>query len=201
MQPITIEALREIVQTGREAFGVNDLIIAGGAVRDTLNMRPVKDIDMFVSLARHIDGDSEEMSERFARACGNIAACLGVDGSHTFRATPAEYGPLVDFCEIPTTPFGVPLQIILIDDDPVDDVHKYDFGLSQCFVTPNATFKTDAYLSDERHCTITYTPSAQYRAAMLRSKARLGRLRSKYEFYECVGCAALDELPASGALE
>ncbi|HDR8931708.1 TPA: hypothetical protein QDA84_001734 [Burkholderia vietnamiensis] len=200
MQPITIEALRELVQTGREVFGVNDLIIAGGAVRDTLNIRPVKDIDMFVSLARHTDVQ-EEMSEWFAHACGNIAAGLGVDGSQTFRETPAEYGPLVDFCEIPTTPFGVPLQIILIDDDPVDDVHKYDFGLSQCFVTPNATFKTDAYLSDERRCRITYTPSAQDLAAMLRSKARLGRLRSKYEFYECVGCAALDELPASGALE
>jgi len=201
MQPITIEALRQLVQTGREAFGVNDLIIAGGAVRDTLNARPVKDIDMFVSLARYIDGDLEEASDLFARACARIADVLGIPGTQTFRETPAEYGPLVDFCEIPMTPFGVPLQIILIDDDPVDDVHKYDFGLSQCFVTPNATFKTDAYLNDERYCTITYTPSAQDLAAMLRSKARLGRLRSKYEFYDCVGCTALDELPANGALE
>lgn len=201
MQPITIEALRKLVQTGREAFGVNDLIIAGGAVRDTLNMRPVKDIDMFVSLTRHTDGDPESASDLFAGACARIADALGAPGTQTFRETPAEYGPLVDFCEIQTTPFGVPLQIIMIDDDPVDDVHKYDFGLSQCFVTPNTTFKTDAYLSDERHCTITYTPSAQDPAAMLRSKARLGRLRSKYEFYDYVGCTALDELPASGALE
>ncbi len=195
MQPITIEALQALVSKARGVFGTNAVIIAGGAVRDTLHSRPVKDIDMFVTLAGVTDGDPEEAGVRFAQACAELAGSLQFQGLPTFIQAPAEYGMLTDFCEIPTTPYGVPLQIILIDDDPADDVHKYDFDLSQCFVTPNALFFTDAYRRSTEIREITYTPSAEDLAAQLRSKARLGRLRAKYPDWIFRNCEALDALP------
>ncbi|WP_186152430.1 hypothetical protein [Burkholderia gladioli] len=195
MQPITIEALQALVGKARGVFGTNAVVIAGGAVRDTLHGRPVKDIDMFVTLADVTDGDPEEVGAWFKQACASLANLMHVGGSQTFRQTPAEYGPLTDFCEIPATAYGVPLQIILIDDDPADDVHKYDFDLSQCFVTPNALFFTEAYRRSTEVREITYTPSAEDLAAQLRSKARLSRLRAKYPDWIFRNCEALDALP------
>ena len=86
------------------------------------------------------------------------------------------------------------MQVIGGDGDPVDGVPKYDFDLSQVFVTPHGLFGTAAAWQARASKTITFTPSAFDDKAMLRSKARLERLRAKYPGWTFANVEGLDAL-------
>lgn len=205
-EPITDVLRREGLSTGvlmnlahTLLFGAFDykksnLIIAGGAVRDILNGRPVKDIDIFVNI------DIDELSDKepclFATQCRKAAQVLG--GTIKFNTTDPQYHCL-DIADIIVEGLP-PIQIIgLCDINPVDDIPLYDFGLSQCFVTTFAgPFYTTAYMSDLTCSTITYTRlltngnlDTTDLFALRRSYNRLCRLQAKYKDRTYINCSKL----------
>jgi hypothetical protein len=214
---LTIERLKTLVGLAQYWIQTDaDIIIAGGAPRDILHDRPVKDIDMFVMLdkeegnldlgpnGQHVAIENQE----FPRNVRFLAKALGGTMSH--HATSSDYGDIVDFCEITNLPDLPPIQIIGITERPLEDLFLYDFGLSQVAVNARGVLYTDAYMNDELNGRITYTPAIPWDQidahSKLRSKKRLGRLREKYSAgeypdgihrygYRFTNCELLDLLP------
>lgn len=190
MSNITIQTLQLLCGTARAVFG-EQAIISGGAPRDVLSGAPVKDIDVFVKL--DVDQLGRADSD-FVHQCAQFAALIG--GAAEMRLSNESYINCFDLCDITRGGVKGAVQIIGVTGDPADDVPKYDFDLSQVFVTPNGLFATEAAWQARVNRTITFTPSACDEKAMLRSKARLERLRAKYQGWAFRNTEALDALQA-----
>lgn len=177
----------------RQLFG-GEAIIAGGAVRDTVTGKPVKDIDIFVMLT----SDDDKASEKFAIACEKLAKKLG--GELEIDSSPEFYCGQLDLARVTVKEEGEPDEIYEIigiwNEYPDNDVHDYDFGLSQMFVTSSGLFMTPAAAKDLQNKTITYMHAGKMRDHdnRLRSKRRLARLRAKYSDWTFVGCETLDAM-------
>jgi hypothetical protein len=189
---LTIEKLQQLCERARIYFGTGELIIAGGAPRDVLSGVQVKDIDVFIRM-----GEEDFDGKQFAQHCRVFATVLG--GTLELRPSAPEYPDIFDLADIHApNGLGVVQMVGLYDKSPIDDVVLYDFGLSQVFVTPKGLFFTEAAIRDRQNKTITYLPSSPNDAAVLRSKARLERLRQKYIGWTFANCESLDAIsPAS----
>jgi hypothetical protein len=190
---LDIEKLRKLCEYARYHLGA-DCIIAGGAVRDTLHGRPVKDIDIFVKVSpdevrapvdfggfRAFEANDTPFRQRCATLAKYFASLPGGENVSTGYQThdKASAGELLDVVDITGTPY--PVQIMALATDPVDDVQKYDFALSQCFVTPSGLFYAERYLGDANGLTVTYTGDAEIGSAgFSRSVKRYQRLHAKY---------------------
>ena len=189
MSNLTIEKLQHLCLIARGCFGSSEVIISGGAPRDVLSGTTVKDIDVFVSI------DMEQLGRAdsgFVKYCREFAAMVG--GVPEFRPSVEHYVNCFDLCDITKDGVKGAIQIIGGDGDPVDGVPKYDFDLSQVFVTPKGLFGTQAAWAARASKTITFTPSAFDDKAMLRSKARLERLRAKYPGWAFANTDGLDAI-------
>lgn len=193
-----LDALQNIVSMARLAFHTEHLIIAGGAPRDILSCVPVKDIDVFIDLDSAPDSpmtDKDEASAWFMAKSRYLAALLYYPNAELKFNEDNEYG--VDVCDI-VYGTGAPIQIVgLHGKNPIDDVHCYDFGLSQSFVCPTGVFHTQAAMLDRSKMTITYMDNAPDHASFLRSVKRFHRLREKYyggwRFINCEKLENYDE--------
>jgi hypothetical protein len=208
MNRLTIGHLQVLVAQARLHFMTDALICAGGAPRDILNGAPVRDIDLFVQMAAEDYGFSDDTDasafEGRCRAFGRTLRALPMMVAMAKMAgSNEEYANLSDLCDLEVTAgplTGYTVQVIGLTRDPIDDVHTYDFGLSQVFVTPGGWFATERYLSDRRAGSITYNGSiARNAASMLRSAKRLKRLRAKYPSWHFIGVEAHDKLLAEQA--
>lgn len=186
-----MDKLKQLCKEARWMFGTEQLIIAGGAPRDVLTGVPIKDIDIFVRMPE--DGDATWFSAR----CQALATFM--DWKVDLRPSNPEYAYYFDLADFHDATGKLVAQVIGLFDDPVDDVVKYDFDLSQIFVTPNGVFVTEAAHAARQARTISYVPSAQDQFALYRSKARLGRLRAKYDGWTFANCDVLDALPEQPA--
>jgi hypothetical protein len=134
-----------------QAVGVKGLI-AGGAVRDHLLGRAVKDIDVFVPY-------SEDIESKLQTAFGVL---------HVNPIIAAEYagagGEVEHVYEIheSTDPFGEdwnapvkpPVQVIVLAPglDPEERARHHDFGICQCWYLGNGQFQqTLAFTNDMMH--------------------------------------------------
>lgn len=181
---LTLRDLQSLCETARLMFRTTNLIIAGGAPRDIFSGATVKDIDVFV-MADKTPGDDTP----FARGCRELAAFLG--GAIELVEGEGDYAEVFDICNITGAHLHPEIQIIGIDRDPVDDVHRYDFGLSQVFVSPRGQFFTEAAVRDFENYTITYTPSNPDAFSVERSRKRLARLKAKYPGWHFANCEVL----------
>jgi hypothetical protein len=181
-----IEALKALTVLLRAWFGSSEVIIASGAPRDILSGVPVKDIDIFVPV------DLEEGDDtQFTRGCQRLAAAY--DGEAVFQPVSEDYPDCYGICDVQTDR-GL-FQVIGLDRPPLDDLHDYDFGLSQVAITPKGLLFTEAAIRDRQNRTITYTPSTHDALSVERSRKRLARLRAKYVGWTFVNCEVLDTAP------
>jgi len=188
---LTIEDLKGICLEARASFETVQLIIAGGAPRDILSKAPVKDIDIFVNGA---------YVPHFEECCGAFAAVIGgvIVNSEAHNQGDKDYvGRFGRLCDIKMPGEHPPVQVIQLFEDPVDDVNRYDFGLSQCFVTPRGLFMTPKCIEDRMSMSITYMDTDKGNAALRRSKRRLAHLRAKYDpdLWLFNNCEQLDAMP------
>ncbi len=199
-----LKALQNLCAIARGIFGTSNLIVAGGAPRDVLSGVPVKDIDIFVQVTPEDLGQDEfdaftetvTMPSGFQKACNELARTQL--GMATFEHGPEGYGELADLCSIEIEG-STPIQVIALFEDPVNDVHNYDFTISQVFVTPNGLFQTQAAYDDRLRRMIRYTGhNGRSDAAIERSRKRLARLRAKYPDWMYVDCYGLDIVPTEG---
>ena len=129
---MTLDQLREVQNIVREATGYT-AHVAGGAVRDLLYGRPIKDIDVFVERSREEDVYDEHPqripAQRIARAL------VGGPYAHAFRiSSESEYpdGEQVYSTYEVDTSYGV-VNLIFVSDFR-DAMHEFPDELSQAYI-------------------------------------------------------------------
>lgn len=200
IQTLSIHKLQAFCGTLAMCFPDADIAIAGGAVRDLLHDKPVKDIDCFIYLdavkkqSRPLTElvteyrSDEEIAAAWYDGCTSLADILHSewegDGADLDASNSKGYSygafSLVDFKQ------GLhmhPVQLVFINEHPLDNVkNHFDFGLSQCWVTQAGLGWTSAYWHDRENHRITYLrskvePNEQRRRS---SRDRAERLKAKY---------------------
>lgn len=198
-QHARLDKLKLLVQVAREVFQTQQCVIAGGAPRDILSDKPIKDVDIFLNLESLPWRDTHACTSRdqfFESACREFATRIEDTEvvSIEFNDPQPEYEVGLDICDIETT--HGPLQLIgLYDRNPIEDIVNFDFGLSKVYVDCTGVFMTVDAMLDRHNKTITYTPTkwADEKAAK-RSYHRLQRLRAKYPDWTFVGTVGLEFL-------
>ncbi len=204
IQTLSIPKLQDFCGVLAKCFPRADIAIAGGAVRDILHNKPVKDIDCFIYLdpvkaqSRPLDElittwhCDEELYMQWYDGCSELATKLYCEWQGKWHPEHRSLGlrndrgysygafSLVDF---PKGPHMHPVQLVFINEHPFDNVkNHFDFGLSQCWVTQAGLGMTSAYWADRERHRITYLrskvePNEQRRKS---SKERAVRLQAKY---------------------
>lgn len=143
--------------------GATSAVIAGGAVRDSLFGKPVKDIDIFVS-KEQAHFITEVFSVEKNLYCGYINI-PDVDGVF----------------DIPVTHTELPVQIITMDEgmSPADRLHTFDFGFCQVAYDGKNIITTENFLNDYKNNTITLV-YCENQHEYDRSMRRFERLKEKY---------------------
>jgi hypothetical protein len=184
METLTIEYLKDLVIRARDVLP--DAVISGGAPRDILFWAPVKDIDLMTGY-----DVTKSVLEKLATAVGGtfiVLEPLDPSGCEEF-----EY-------EIEMGPGHPVINVICLQPfeftDPIDNLHDFDFGLSQVAVTPNGVVMTEKFTLDCARDSITYLGDrgrADWRIAS--SARRLKRLESKYPTFRFRNCDGLRQHP------
>lgn len=160
-----------------------DAVISGGAPRDILHGKPVKDIDVMTGRDVHRAG-----LERLADIVGgkfdvNEPQDPSGDEEFEFEIHFADGRPRLNIIDLNS------FEIT----DPLENLLDFDFGLSQVAVVPKGIIYTSAYTWDAQNGSITYMGDNGKAAWRIDSSAkRLQRLRAKYPRWEFVNCAGLE---------
>lgn len=163
-----------------------DAVIAGGALRDTLLGRPVKDIDVFAS--------SEFVASRAVAL--ELHRLFDCPAKIVISEAWAEYNAMLDgvACAVEVSPdniTGLPLQVILMD-HPVtmqSAVERIDFGLCRVAHNGKELFLHPDFVHDQLHECFTIR-RCRNAAQLWRSRGRHVRLQAKYQGWPLVLTAA-----------
>jgi len=212
MRTLSIFDLQSIVHDARFAFKTDHVIIGGGAIRDLLlskegRQRPVKDIDLFVRLegmpiAVTCEKDIAPAAAIFKLGCEHLLSTLGMfieDFQGSFEVRPVEetdsgVNPFC-FATVKTNEWPVPIEVIGIGGNPIDEIVDYDFNISQCILTERTVLMTQACAEGQRRRVVEFMGGTRDDASLQRSKRRLARLREKYNDFEFTNCQILDATP------
>lgn len=160
-------------------------IIAGGAVRDSLTNRMVKDVDVFLhkDLKRHIDTSAwtkmgkEEDDDGLGAV---VAGALGVStGSSPQWFNPAGFSAKSTAVKVKSTDYGnnhvdevyeiddwkdmdFPVNVVFLDIDPVEYVTKhFDLGICKAWYDGDYIRTHSDFINDVNNNTITCTLTAE----------------------------------------
>lgn len=151
-------------------------ILAGGALRDLDNDRPVKDLDIFVNEL----ADPSVVEHMTGYTCSSTAPGQYIDAAREVECSYKFVAP---------TKINQPDEINLIqlrsDFDVYRVIERVDFGLCQIALVAGNVIKTDLYRTDKQHQQFTLT-RAESVAGVKRSLHRYDRLKAKYEGWPLV---------------
>ncbi|SMG43374.1 hypothetical protein [Paraburkholderia susongensis] len=163
-----------------QAVGVQGLI-AGGAVRDHLLNRPVKDIDVFVP---HSEGIQRKLQEAF----GVLHVNPLISAEYAGAGGEVEHVYEINISSDPFDPDAgrPPLQVIVLASglDPEERARHHDFGICQCWYRGNGQFgQTLAFTNDLMHKRFTLS-HCEDQQQFDRSMRRWARFSERFEgFY------------------
>lgn len=195
---LTVDRLTSFGASMKRAIGGRaPLAIAGGAVRDVLNNRPVKDIDIFVQVPdwEHEPLEASELIDEVVAAANKLFYSTGVSRESTTVRDPGGHDDTSDISyDIHSvwhwsSGFNCyPCDIVFIKEEAVKCYEAFDFGLCQALVSPTYGLRTSrAYQRDVIEKTITYLLGEGDQKE--RSKAHLGRFQPKYQGWKIRGIA------------
>jgi hypothetical protein len=175
--------------------GFPEAIIAGGALRDLVNDKPVKAIDIFVSDHNEVTVNGnfglildslEEFHHRLAKAIGDP------NWSYTVSRSAPEYLESMDDQVVEVLSFNapgitLPVQVVVLKDasNPWEVLKRIDFGICQIGHNGKATLATPEYTIDKVNHSFTLC-RCESKAQMARSMQRYERLSAKYPDWELV---------------
>lgn len=137
-------------------LGCPSAIIAGGAVRDRIGGKLVKDIDIFISESEWVKAGLHYKAPSDWTCLGKGALAQSASGYLTNR----QLLQVID-----KTPTGAPrpqalieTQLVIVNGDPVDHVHKYfDFGICKAWYDGSYIRCHPEFVRDMTNRTITLT--------------------------------------------
>jgi len=148
------DQFEEILSKLKDA-GITGALIAGGACRDHILGRPVKDIDVFVPSQPNID-------VKLAKAFGafNVSPIIAAE----YAGAGGEVEHVYEIQEEDADPFAphplerVPVQVIVLAPglDPIERAQHHDFGICQVwYLNRNFFAHTEAFHLDMQFKTFT----------------------------------------------
>ncbi|OJA27781.1 hypothetical protein [Burkholderia ubonensis] len=176
-----ITDLQNLVTAIRRVYP--DAVISGGAPRDILHGKPVKDIDVMTGYDVGRSG-----LEKIAMIVGGKLDVIepkdpsGVE-EFEYEIHFADGRPRLNIIDL--NPFEIT--------DPLENLLDFDFGLSQVAVLPTGLIHTPAFIRDATRGTITYMGDNGKEYWRINSSAkRLQRLKAKYGGWTFLNCAGLE---------
>lgn len=154
--------------------GVKSAIIAGGAVRDEIFGKPVKDIDFFVSSEDFVD--VKKIQENLGKKVTRLT-CTGY-------ASIPDVGSVYD---IEWKTGELPMQIIVMEDGmtPEQRINTFDFGFCQVGYNGKEIIASEHFTTDYESRTISLV-YCENQHEHTRSMARYDRLSQKYPEFTLV---------------
>lgn len=163
--------------------GITGALIAGGACRDHILGRPVKDIDVFVPSQPNID-------VKLAKAFGafNVSPIIAAE----YAGAGGEVEHVYEIQEEDADPFAphplehVPVQVIVLAPglDPIERAKHHDFGICQAWYIGGRVFgMTEAFHSDITWKTFTLSHCEDV-AQFGRSLRRWGRFQERFSGFQ-----------------
>lgn len=198
-QNLDVNRLGFYATSFRQALGKNPLplVMAGGAVRDTINKRKVKDFDFFVNVPDWEDDGLEavEAIERVVEALNKQFYAPG-EVRETVRVGDADNGASdcngYDIHSVWHWEHGyndMPVDVVFIRGEVAKAYDAFDFALCQALVSPLYGLRTTTkFQRDVCDKTITYIGTDEGRD---RSKIHLGHFLAKYAGWKVRGIAPL----------
>lgn len=193
IQNLTIPKLQQLLEVIAKADRQVNPFIAGGAIRDLVLGRPIKDIDIFIcnntpSLDEYALDDGWFDDSRVLTALEEHLYCkpTRIGGSDN----PKAYANCFSVHEFPTGLHMTPVQVISCHKTKAETIADFDFGLCQIWLDQQRIGTTKAFERD-RQGYLTYM-GAILGAGDLE---HLGRLRKKYPTHRLQNCGALLSLP------
>ena len=148
--------------------------VAGGALRDLFNNRPVKDVDVFVSAETDIKNVERRFTTDFVRFHQTMSSDYFDFADPTVKWT-QEYRPHL-------SSFPVPVNIIALAPSHaplMENIHRFDFGFCRIAYDGETITHTPEYSHDINNKVLTLR-RCENEAQMDRSMARYARFFLKY---------------------
>lgn len=179
-----LEQFQEILRVVAQAFPGSHPVIGGGALRDSILNRPIKDVDVFIRAQDYDSLDSPQT--KFIRPPIIVQRGYGRDdmyGAWDFKEQIAGYD----------------VQLILADfEDKVSLAHSFDLGIARVTYDGHELYISNDFKLDAADKAFRIR-RADNRYELERSLKRIERLKAKYPDFEHYITAA--EVSASNAPE
>lgn len=172
--PVPIAAVTALRRIQKE---VPEAIVAGGCLRDTINGKPVNDIDIFVPQSR-----------------GHVAREVISEGRRLTKVIPEPYltfNNAVSDVRYYEGNGELPVNIISVTDDtctPEQQLDRFDFGICRVAYDGVRLWKDLTFDRDQREHTFTLLV-AQTKEQRKYSLERFKRLQEKYPGWKMVACS------------
>ena len=164
-----LEQFDKILEVVRKEFPGSHPVIGGGAIRDSILDRPIKDVDVFLRAKDHNYTLDSERTKRIR--CSPQTLAYG-------RADMHGAWDFLQYIE------GYPVQLILADfEDLYDLAHTFDIGLSRATYDGKVTYVSGEFELDVADKAFRIR-RADNRYELERSLRRIERHREKYPDFE-----------------
>lgn len=148
--------------------------IAGGAIRDCENDRPIKDIDVFVKLKRY--------SAMHGKIAGGLHKLFDVPESACMPKNMSDYinKEIMHMYDIKLPDIDYKIQLMVFSDEYKSDfMTSFDLGICQIQYDGAVVKRHKNYIKDMENKTITVT-NCRSRSALARTRNHLYRVWAKY---------------------
>jgi hypothetical protein len=168
-----------------KAAGVTGALIAGGACRDHILGKPVKDIDVFVP-------DQENIEMKLGAAFGHLHVNPIIAAEYAGAGGEVDHVYEIGFGDDPFGEAHIPVQVIVLAQglDPIERARHHDFGICQAWFEPATTvgftgciYATEAFHSDmtNKEFTLVHVEDEQQ---FHRSMRRWARFKERFQGFE-----------------
>jgi hypothetical protein len=170
------DTLDNLLDIAVSVFG-NNVMIAGGAVRDALLNKPVKDIDIFIQ-SKSVDQD---LLEKFQKL---------TNSSYTKEANTYGYSNTISVVDVVDGTCGKPVQLVFVA-SLQKHFDSFSINLSKVKYTKDGLVMSTGFINDVKHKKITFTPTNLAAVDIQYQQQYLDRVAKKYNDWTIVNAQQL----------
>ena len=169
-----LEAAKLLYELTESKVITGSSLIAGGAVRDTLLGKDVRDVDIYIDFSKQPYAIEILNNSSDVQSCKVLGGEISIEGSHVDKPTWVAYLTM-------TT--GTQIELIGVNGNRYDAIKAFDIGLCMVYIDTLdfSLVETEEYKRDRDLKTLTLYPSRLSSTSISRSiKTHIPKLLKKY---------------------